>query len=215
MKLTDLITEAALSQEPSDIARLIFKMCQPYLRDIDYNVSHYEMFRGLRISGSKLPHVESTDTMIKEPRAERRPFNTHPEQQDIIDNYFLNNFGHKFRSDKVLFTTGHFTTASEYGTPFVIFPIGDYKYCWSQIVEDLYFTIPTLDVDDDAPANLSSEQVDKLITSLYNAKYQNNNMKAAITSTHEIMIHCQRYIAVHPDQFPTVVKELEELLKEG
>jgi len=56
---------------------------------------------------------------------------------DFIDDYFLDEYGHRFRSEAI-FATGRYSTADGYGNVFVILPVGDYEILWSRQVKDLY-----------------------------------------------------------------------------
>lgn len=68
-------------------------------------------------------------------------------------------------------------------------PIGEYHYCWSPVINDLYRK--TLICFDDKDA------VDKVLA---DGKYsEDRNLAAAVASGHEVMIHCQKAILIRED----------------
>ena len=74
---------------------------------------------------------------VKGSRIDRLPVDTRKDVSDILDNCFVEKFGIKLRSSGV-FTSKLPTVASDYGRPYLFFPIGDYQYFWNPDVKDLY-----------------------------------------------------------------------------
>jgi hypothetical protein len=85
------------------------------------------------------------DKMIrKKPRKLRRPKDTEPQLQKMVDKYFLEKFGWKPRAQGV-FTTSDFDLAVGYSGTWdyahIIFPFDGFEYIWSPKIEDLYTDI--------------------------------------------------------------------------
>lgn len=67
----------------------------------------------------------------------RVPKDTNRVVSDMIDDAFYNELGYRLRSAGN-FTTRAIPVAANYGTPYMFIPIGDYKYFWSEQIEDLF-----------------------------------------------------------------------------
>ena len=87
-------------------------------------------------------------------RKDRRPLSTSRKTHNNLDKIFNDIFGVRLRSESV-FCTLNYRVANSYGRPYVIFPIGEYTFYWSTVLNDLYtkikdfYTITNLLVDDD------------------------------------------------------------------
>ena len=57
-----------------------------------------------------------------------------------IDNVFDEDFGVRPRTQGA-FTTGSYADAGTYGKPYLFFPIGEYKYIWSDRVKDMWINV--------------------------------------------------------------------------
>jgi hypothetical protein len=94
------------------------------------------VFRGIRDYDYDMPGL-----VIKYSRKDRRPTDMSQEISDDIDRSFVEKFGYPLRSSGVFCTKSH-DFASRYVhdglSPFLFFPVGDYKYYWSENIVDLY-----------------------------------------------------------------------------
>ncbi len=106
----------------------------------------------------------------------RRPKDTPLETHQQVDNWFLQHFKIRYRSN-AFFVTGGRNTASQYGSLAVLVPIGDYSYCWSPVIDDFYI-------------QLKSDS--NVVEMLDNADYQTTDIKKALKVGHEIMLHCEK-----------------------
>lgn len=83
----------------------------------------------------------SPDRMIrKKPRKLRKPKDTSPEIQKVVDKIFMEKFGWKPRAQGV-FATSDFYNAEMYSRGqlvHIIFPFDGFEYLWSPKIEDLY-----------------------------------------------------------------------------
>ena len=119
--------------EEGTITRLIKDNCQDYL------VNHLkEGANGyfLRRLTNDLP---SENFIIKTTRKDRRPRDTDDAIHAYVDEAFNETFGIKFRSSAV-FTQRSFTSDHEpYGAyEHIVIPMGEYSFCYSPVVSDLY-----------------------------------------------------------------------------
>lgn len=108
-----------------EISELIKRDCQPFLTQCGGEL----IYRGME---SKTPF------MTKDVRKNRQPMNLKQTAHELIDNTMYEKHGIRGRSGAV-FCTGNTTTARGYGAVYAIFPIGDFKFIWSPVVEDFYF----------------------------------------------------------------------------
>ena len=77
------------------------------------------------------------DLFIGNVRPDRKPTDTPLPIHEFMDNWFYKKFGVKFRSN-AMFATKSKGSSQIYGTVYVVFPIGEFKYCYSTVVSDLY-----------------------------------------------------------------------------
>lgn len=74
---------------------------------------------------------------LRKVRKNRRPRDIDFEIQELFDYYTRKHFNVALRSSGV-FTTKSYVDSSEYGIPFIFFPIGNYEYYWNSNIKDLY-----------------------------------------------------------------------------
>jgi len=87
-----------------------------------------------RGSEKKLPKIGIDKIKV---RKNRRPRDTPQEIHEMIDSAFKDAFGWYVRSEGV-FTISYKSSAKVYGTPYLFFPVGKYKYVWSTNIEDIF-----------------------------------------------------------------------------
>ena len=136
------------------------------------------------------------------PRKDRTPVDTPGEIHAAMDDWFEEHYGVRARSAGV-FATGNKFTASSYGTPYFVLPIGDFKYFWA---EDISFQTINGAVKDtilisDQIRRLQSRTPDELkqntneiLTKRF--KIKTTNLSKAITEFSEITLVCDQYIIV-------------------
>jgi len=190
MKITEIITEArVVASNDDEIARIIRRDCAPFLAMIDNRAEQYRLWRG---SERKFAFF------TKQPCPKNRvPRDTDPLVSKIVDDWFLEKMGVRFRSNAT-FAVGDVYVTENYGAPFSILPIGEFSFCWSQTVGDLtYDLLDEVGLDGSDP-----EAVRELMDNA--GHILNQDMKGAIESGHEIMIHC-------PAGFYTLKNEENEM----
>lgn len=70
-------------------------------------------------------------------RTDRMPKDTPLWMHEILDKFFMKRFKWKVRSEGI-FVNASKILAQVYGTPYLFFPMGKYKYAWSPHVQDLF-----------------------------------------------------------------------------
>lgn len=170
MKLIDLFEEA-LPQNFDDIVEIIKRDCKPFLESGAGGL----LFRGMR---------NKPDVVKMSVRQDRKSKALGAKKHASADEWFNKKFGFKARSTAV-FATGDDYDAHIYGNLYAIFPIGDFKFVWSEVSTDLVFFLTDL------------ETIHK---KLENLKFKDTDMHGAIDSGNEIMIHCKEYYAIAVDE---------------
>jgi hypothetical protein len=101
--------------------------CDKYISEIGNRV----LYHGTRFSGNWI---------IKKSRiGTRRPLSTSIEIHEDLNVGFKKKFGWPVRDGVYTISKKDYTKA--YGTPHIFFPIGNYQYCWSPSVFDLFTKI--------------------------------------------------------------------------
>lgn len=199
MRLLQYINEAAtLINTAEEIVERIKSECQPFLKEVQGR----RAYRGIQKSNP------AANYMKKEVRTDRQPLTSTRDQHDFIDGELYKKFGWHPRSE-AMFVFGAPTNfqLSVYGSIFMVFPIGQYKYVWSPDIRDLYQDLP---VD---RKSYMQQWAERMIPT-----YKDTGLKTALTmKDYEVMIGCKEYYAVRllPDE-PYKTKDmpvLKELLK--
>lgn len=116
------------------------KSCKNFLREIKTRNREAKLL--LRGSSS------ARNWEIRNVRKDRVPKDMEYAWHNAFDEVFYNEYDFRARSEG-LFCTGRFSTADGYGTEvFIIFPIGRYKYLWSDSIDDLYSMVNDGNADD-------------------------------------------------------------------
>ena len=170
MKIIELFEEEGYDRD--EAVELIRRDCKPYF---DASPGPRLMFRGMR-GRSK------TRAFKRGVRADRAPKDTSDKLHKAMDDWFLEKFGFRARSN-AMFATGHATVAGTYGSLYAVFPIGDFEFVWSPNADDL-----TLHTE-----NLRPDEVPDV---LEDCEFRKTNLRSAINSQNEIMISCREYYAV-------------------
>jgi hypothetical protein len=199
-------------------AMIIQQHCQPFLSQIGDDIFTYKLWRGVR----KAP--DRSISVVPCP-VNRSPKDTAREIHQAADRYFLKKFGIKFRSNS-FFVTGSEEMAASYGTEVwnpgaevIVIPQGDFKFCWSPITNDFYQSTEEAidwpnDLDDDATVFEINAYFDKEVFALCERmKYQTTDLKRAIKSRHEIMLHCNSAYYLYTLDYD--MAEIGEMIRHG
>ena len=180
----------------------IIRDCKPFLKEIDYEVDKYKLYRGTTGSDS----IISVKPVFKQYARlnDRKPMNSSRVMHDFLNSWFEKNYGHPFRNG--VFVTGDMNFAENYGFINVIFPIGEFEYLWSPTYEDLYVHLGKLCIELKEKGILQRDynckeinkdtKIMKYILDNKMVEFKNNDLKSAIKSGHEIMLWCKSYYSI-------------------
>ena len=179
-----------ITQSPDEkVIEFITQHCKPYLDEVDgisKALGDLALYRGV----SMFKFDEGEYARIVPVNQNRRPTNTSAVAHQAVDDWFQAKFGIRFRQSSV-FCTGNLGDAQSYagtsGTTAIVMPVGDYDYCWSPDVGDLY-----IELQRNKGYSLSA------LMDINHYKC-NEDIIAAIQSDNEIMLHCQSVMLVNPD----------------
>lgn len=179
MLLSEIFLKENL-QLPEDIVALIHKDCQPFLHEMGNDLSHL-LYRG--VSKKSLQRAKPTNIpnlyIVPGYYDNRNPRDTAIEVHIEINKRFVQKFGVPFRNG--VFVVGDSGLTGAYGNELaVIIPIGNFKYCWSPKVMDLFSELEDFEFEDDEDADFY-DIVDS---------YQTSGLKQAVSTTSEIMLYC-------------------------
>ena len=168
--------------------------------------SEWDTLKSSNVDG--LPHYIPYHTLLM--RTNRQPSDTSLATHEVINEWFRERFGWGARSE-VVFGEGRYNIAAssssiDYGPTFIIFPVGDFKYVWSEDVSDLYRTLGAKMLDKPTMTDERKENIWKFLDS---AEYRSTGLREALaTYNSEIMIHCREYIAIPAAHAAVVRSEL-------
>ncbi len=186
MKLKQIILE---EQSDEEILEILERDCKRFLEICDNKF----LYRGSK--------TQSTDNSLKKikMRKDRAPRDMKANTHVMLDNYFEDNFGIRYRSAAV-FVTGSKENAEDYGKVYAVFPIGDFSFIYSPIIVDLYSNIKHNEIVSSLnpfkkPTKIKHTQ-ESINAYLDSGKYTNKNLLAGIKKGNEIMIHCDEYYII-------------------
>lgn len=152
-----------------DVFRSIKKDCKPWIKASKGEVA----YRGMR--------TDKGNFFRRKTRTDRQPLDTPQEISDAFDSAAKAKYGWKPRSEG-MFCVGEKDVARAYGLVYSVWPIGSFKFLWSDRIED--FTNEYEDADPDV-VRMNAIQ-----------HYSNKNLDKAIRRGSEIMVKCKEYYAV-------------------
>ena len=165
----------------------ILRDCKPFIKAMKGIPYQFALWRGAK----KLIDVYQ----ISFPRADRNPTDTPRDIQNMLDKIFLKKFGWKARSQGV-FGTGSKSFAAMYGKPYMVFPMGEFKFIWSPEIKDLYTDVIEKDMRYGDWGKLPDKGFSK-IEEVIESSYTDKDWHSAIGSQNEIMIKCHSYYLVN------------------
>lgn len=115
-------------ENAENIIETIKKNCKPFLKE--WKASNGFLYRGVK-------NADINDIAMRNRRKDRKPRDSNSSLSKEVDVEFKKKFGWKPRAEGV-FTSGDYLATSIYGTIYLFFPIGKYRYVWSSKVHDFY-----------------------------------------------------------------------------
>jgi hypothetical protein len=148
-----------------------------------------ESFETLQFFRGVSARVDPSFPSVHEVRKDRKPRDAAPAFHKIADDWFNAKFGIRYRS-QALFVTSREFTAKHYATSdnhvMRIVPLTEYRYCWSPQVIDLLFL----------SKQVEQKSVAEIQESLVALDYREDGLAQAHAKGHEVMLFCDRYIAI-------------------
>ncbi len=184
------LDETKVKDKAKKIANILQRDCAKFIDEIQGSGSF--VFRGTDKEVNSL--IQSFGV-----RTDREPKAVSKRNSVLFDDLMEKKFGIRPRSEGV-FGTSDEGVATSYGRPYMLFPIGNYKYVWSDEIFDLYGD--SMYIDDEP----ESEQ-DRIIE-YFTSLYKDTDLKGAIKSGNEITFICDKYYLVKP----VLERELIKLL---
>ena len=190
MRLTQYINESN-EIDPEEIDELIDKNCKSVLKELKGHI----LYRGIKKFKGPCYKIQT--------RADRNPTDTPKAVQKMFDDICQDLYGWMPRSTGV-FCTGDRNQAGAYGSIYTIWPIGNFKFIWSEEIRDFYTTLKIearefrlkhkiLHSDDIYSEIYKNEEFQLRIAKVIKESYTNINLYKATLSAHEIMISCKEY----------------------
>ena len=186
------IDEITESPDKLDV-EFITSHCGPYLAAIgglSEALMRRALYRGLSY---KIPDDQLIS--IVDVRQDRKPRDTPGDIHTQIDDWFAANLpsGIRYRSSSV-FCSGREVIAHTYAVVgskvAVVLPVGEFHYCWSPVVRDLYRRSTAL-----------GREVATVDEMMQLGKYvEDQNLPRAVDSGHEVMLHCQKVLLIRIDR---------------
>ena len=182
MRLDEFIENNTLN----DYAALIKRDCKQWLNETK-NCGFF--YRGMKEHGNFTK---------KKVRTDRTPMNMDVSETKQLDDAFYKKFGWKPRTNG-LFMTGSAILAQGYTgigkAPYIVFPIGSYKYVWSEAAEDLYTDIPKLRTMAKGGA-LGKKVKGNIYQMIVDKYFQDKHLCRAHKTGNEVMVQCKTYYAL-------------------
>lgn len=178
------------------VKQVLERDCAPFLKESKQNGLIYRGIKGLNPEDADNVAREANSVPVddllywtKTVRTDRKPKDTHPSMHAMINDWFKKKFGFGARSE-TMFCLGEkgIKNLRQYGTPCIVFPIGEFQYVWSPTVTDLYNEVGKL---------ILLQDEGELIDYLDECNYIDHELNVAVRRNNgpEIMIKCSRYYA--------------------
>lgn len=122
-----------IDEDFKEIISVLEKDCSQFLNELK-SERQYPLFRGVR----NVDDTYTTGLYTKSAyTGNRKSLDTPKEINDIFNKHFKEKFGIELR-DNGIFASKTPQVASDYGKAYMFFPIGEYKYYWSEKVLDFF-----------------------------------------------------------------------------
>ena len=204
MRLQQYITESTelTTKNWEKLKSDINKDCKPFIKEI--KGANNLLLRGVNQS------VVPTVFTVKNVRKDRKPRMIDKELHKKIGELSKKLFGWNIREEGI-FTTISYEAARHWGHPIIMFPIGKFKYVWSDDVEDLYYGYdiynPIYDYFDDDVVQSNEEVWEDTIEPAVK-RYHTTNLKQYLNSStnniSECIINCDKYYMINFEWLETL-----------
>jgi hypothetical protein len=193
MRLVRYLTE----ETTQEIADTLLKDCSKYIREMKQE--RRMLWRG---SWKRISDIEKFKSHTSEGR---RPKDMTIWVHHYLNELFVKKIGWPVRDGVFCYNSAH---TDVYGPTMWMFPIGDYKYCWTPDLEDLFFEFSSFKAEhimnnikdrlDQNPKSIKNDSIREWAKSVveYKKYYNKHFGKAGIKN--EISVWCDDYYLVSP-----------------
>jgi len=132
MRYKQFLLQEGKAYSFEEIITMIMDKCQPVVKELlPFHYSDDFLYSGRKYK---------SEIFIGKIRKNRRPMDTPLEIHEMFDKMFKKKYGWEPRSNSI-FCTGDIEQAGNYGKPYIIFPIGNFKYLWNPNIKDLFSNV--------------------------------------------------------------------------
>lgn len=210
MRIDEVVKQIS-EDEINNIITSIRRDCQPFIQQSD---RERPLYRGIQVDAEIRNQPFSKFSV----HIKRNPLTMGKGLYNIINKGFKFG-GFKARRDNSIFCTANQDTAQNYGTPFIVFPIGNFSFTWSPIIKDMYTTSRWSEIFQDVydASNTNNGWFalrkmqpdwplykDMIKHADYNKLgnnlryfYKDTDLREASDRSTEIMISCKEYYAIY------------------
>ena len=189
-----------------EFASFLDKNCKPWFKEVgNYYDASNPVYRGVKQSIGTFIIKKGARHKDREPKLTAKPV------FEVFDKAFAEEFGWWVRSKGVF--TGNYQVTGSYGTPYMFFPMGSYKYVWSFRFRKVWSKLTTpgsWDYMSDWERELhlnDREQDAKEAVKYYNDK---NIKRAVITpgADYEAIFQCKKYVLAEESLAELALKQM-------
>src|SRR5574343_276984 len=186
MRLEHYLNEAI--DDPIDIIK----------RDVKKEFLNETLYKRNLLYRSVRKHIDTF--AIFKSRSDRKPLDSTKIQHEMMDKMFLKHFGWKARSEGVFASFMHaYDGSTYYGTQYVFFPLGEYKYIWSPAVADATQTIEvcTTKYRSKKSTITKGDYLKKIEDCFKITTFKTTDLNDASFSNSEVMFKCDSYLLLN------------------
>ena len=175
------------------VANLLQTDCAPYLK---YGLAT-PFYRGTR--------TYLTDVTEFKTFKNRAPKDMPLEIHQFLDNWFKTKLGYNWRSAAV-FAVGSEVESKQYGFPYIFVPIGEFDFCWSDSIGDLYTAVDAKLFNNGFASTFSYNEDDMVkmaphLVKLLQTYKVNGSLSDAVHSKFEVLFNCESYYLMPPSVY--------------
>lgn len=183
---------------PEKAQQFMDENCQQFIKSVGDRV----LYRG-----ANYPVVAQ---IVTPPEKRLKPRDMPVKWHEYLDEEFFKKFGWHARTEGI-FCTGNWSQARSYGPVYKIIPVDGYKFLWSMRVYDLYSKFVDVrgilcaenswkPINFDA-MKIPTKEINKVKNTLRNivGTYQTTDLYKGLVEGKEIMLKCDKYLAIEDD----------------
>lgn len=173
--------------------------------------------------------IQEHDFTKIEQRDRDRPKDLNIGLHSYVGDLFIDKFGWNPRKEAIFCHNGDLEDKREYGSPYIIVPIGDYKYVWNTEINDLYLYLwykrqkyisnfyadvrTLLDFLNENPNDVTKEKILEIYKECkhYVETCTDTNLCEYLKHPYEIMIKADSYYLISMNYEKYIVNRINEI----